>query len=293
MWNLCAAAMSEFKYACPVCGQHMMCDESQAGTVMDCPTCFQKIVAPQAPAPDSKFILTGTKLTEKKTTNGLGYQPAPVAKKSFPIALVIALVLALAAVGAGIAFRGKLFKPATPPGNVATTDGENTSNKPAKPEKPAVIAPPASDANWSLDLGTNPIADGVAAGRVHGLDFIMERATLSTNGVLTIRYGTKGAADFAVAIYFTGAQAESLSGQSLNVMPDADRAARVQLRWKDAEGKNRRTDYTNGYAMRLEFGALANNKLPGKIYLCTPDTEKSYLLGTFTANTPRPKAPKK
>ena len=48
--------MSEFKYACPVCGQHMMCDSSQGGTVMECPTCFQKITAPQAPAGDDHEI---------------------------------------------------------------------------------------------------------------------------------------------------------------------------------------------------------------------------------------------
>ncbi len=41
--------MSEFKYACPVCGQHIKCDSSQSGTQMECPTCFQKIVVPQAP----------------------------------------------------------------------------------------------------------------------------------------------------------------------------------------------------------------------------------------------------
>ncbi|HSY19961.1 MAG TPA: hypothetical protein VK815_16575 [Candidatus Acidoferrales bacterium] len=292
--------MSEFKYACPVCGQHMMCDESQAGSVMDCPTCFQKIVAPQAPAPDSKFILTGTKLTEKKITNGVaGYSPAAAEKRKFPIALVIALVLALAAVGAGVVYRGKLFKPATPVDAGNPTDGEtgNTppANQPAKPEKPAVIAPHASDASWSLDANTNPIPDTAVAGRIHGQDFIEERTTFSTNGVLTIRYGTKGAADFAVTVNFAGAQAESLSAQTINVTPDADRAARVQLRWKDTDGKARRTDFTNGYAMRLEFGPLANNRLPGKIYLCTPDTEKSYLIGSFTADArkPKPKAPKK
>ena len=36
---------------------------------MDCPTCFQKITVPQAPASDDqKFILTGSKVTEKKTS---------------------------------------------------------------------------------------------------------------------------------------------------------------------------------------------------------------------------------
>jgi len=51
--------MSEFKYACPVCGQHIRCDSSQAGSVMECPTCFQKITVPQAPASEEqKLILT-------------------------------------------------------------------------------------------------------------------------------------------------------------------------------------------------------------------------------------------
>ena len=33
--------------------------------------------------------------------------------------------------------------------------------------------------------------------------------------------------------------------------------------------------------MRLEFGKLSGGKLPGKIYLCLPDQEKSFIAGTF------------
>ncbi|HEY2328450.1 MAG TPA: hypothetical protein VGI63_01390 [Verrucomicrobiae bacterium] len=54
-----------------MCGQHMMCDTSHGGSVMDCPTCFQKIVAPGAPAPDTKLILTGQKYVEKPTAASL------------------------------------------------------------------------------------------------------------------------------------------------------------------------------------------------------------------------------
>jgi hypothetical protein len=278
--------MSEFKYACPVCGQHLMCDESQAGTVMDCPTCFQKIIAPQAPGPDTKFILIGTRLSDRKTTtNGMNGPAARETKKMFPVAVVLGLLVCGAALAALISQRDKIFKP---PGPLMTPPAV----VPVIPPKPVVVAPHASDANWSLNLGTNPIPGSAVAGRIHGLDFIVERASFSTNGILTIRYGTRGAADFAVTINFAGAPAESLSSQTINVMSDADRAARVQLRWKDAEGKARRADFTNGYAMRLEFGPLTNNRLPGKIYLCTPDAEKSYLLGSFKADVPKPKVPK-
>jgi hypothetical protein len=98
--------MSEFKFACPVCGQHMMCDTSQGGSAMECPTCFQKITAPQAPAPDAKFILTGTKVTEKRIfTRGLDPSSGPdkPGKKFSTVILIGILVLVLA--GAGAALR--------------------------------------------------------------------------------------------------------------------------------------------------------------------------------------------
>ncbi|HEY5041466.1 MAG TPA: hypothetical protein VIK53_05630 [Verrucomicrobiae bacterium] len=103
--------MSEFKFACPVCGQHMMCDSSQGGSVMDCPTCFQKITAPQAPASDDqKFILTGTQVTEKRiATRGLATAPGKrdSDKSVWKVAVVVAV---LALVGAAaFALRGKLF----------------------------------------------------------------------------------------------------------------------------------------------------------------------------------------
>ena len=283
--------MSEFKYACPVCGQHMMCDESQAGAVMDCPTCFQKIVAPQAPAPDSKFILTGSKFSEKKVTvRGLENSTTVEPPKKFPAALVLALIFGFMGLTAAAIYWATIIHPrrvAEP----ATTNAVSVSKT---IEKPAPVAPPANDANWTLTLGTNAIADAPVAGRVHAQDFIVERATFQ-NGALTLRGGTAKQFEFGCAVNFGGAQAESLAGQTLNVMPDAEKAAKITLRWKDASGTVQKENYDSGYAMRLEFGALANNRLPGKIYLCLPDAEKSYLLGSFNADArkPKPKAPKK
>ena len=101
-------AMSEFKYACPVCGQHMMCDSSQAGTVMECPTCFQKITAPQAPASeDQKLILTGSKVGERSAPKVLGADLNPVfARKNSSWVAALVLVLAVLAAGAGACFWG-------------------------------------------------------------------------------------------------------------------------------------------------------------------------------------------
>jgi regulation of enolase protein 1 (concanavalin A-like superfamily) len=458
--------MSEFKFACPVCGQHMMCDAEHGGSVMECPTCFQKIVAPQAPAPDAKFILTGTKLTEKKiTVRGFAAaSPASVEDKNFPTALLVSALVVVLAVGAGFFFfGGKFLHPGSAKGwqsrdigNVRTagsvghakgvftvsgdgadiwdqadafryvfqtlngdgtltarvlkikntdpwakagvmiresleansiytvavvtpssgitfqqrdrtggpastvivvpnlaapywvrlvrqantftayssengtswtklgattmamgsqtyaglavcshTDGTlteaqfdnvalqtNTGAGRAAPPAPKPGAPPANDTNWLLELNTNSIPDAPVAGRIRGQDFLVERATLQ-NGTLTLRARAKGTLEFGVQINFGGAQAESLSGQTIRVAADTDKAAKISLRWKDDAGEVQKAGFDSGYAMRLEFGALANNRLPGKIWLCTPDAEKSYLLGSFSAiaSKPKPKPP--
>jgi hypothetical protein len=284
-------SMSEFKFACPVCGQHMACDSSQAGKVMDCPTCFQKITAPQAPASDEqKFILTGSQVVERKN-GGAGITATvvkPEADNKFLMAAAFLIVLLLAVGGALLGLRGKIFKSGEAQNPVVITKDAATP-----PVKPAIVAPHASDANWLLTLGTNAIPETPVAGRIHGQDFISERATFF-NGTLTLREGTHGPLTFGVTINFSGALPETLSGQTINVGTNADTAARVTLRWPgDAEPG--RASFDSGYALRLEFGALEKNRLPGKIYLCLPDAEKSYLLGTFTADArkPKPKQPKK
>src|SRR5712671_1173492 len=55
--------MSEFKFACPVCGQHITADSKTSGSKLDCPTCFQKIIVPQAPASGfSKLIMSASQV---------------------------------------------------------------------------------------------------------------------------------------------------------------------------------------------------------------------------------------
>ncbi|HEX7576407.1 MAG TPA: hypothetical protein VF430_00050, partial [Verrucomicrobiae bacterium] len=41
--------MAEFKFSCPQCGQRIQCDAGYAGAQINCPSCQQSIVVPQAP----------------------------------------------------------------------------------------------------------------------------------------------------------------------------------------------------------------------------------------------------
>jgi DNA-directed RNA polymerase subunit RPC12/RpoP len=112
--------MSEFKYACPVCGQHMKCDSSQSGTVMECPTCFQKITAPQAPeSEDSKFIITGRKTGERPMPSAVAnaglLAPAREPENKSPLAAIAFVFLFCAAVVALVLLGRKVFTSAPPP----------------------------------------------------------------------------------------------------------------------------------------------------------------------------------
>jgi DNA-directed RNA polymerase subunit RPC12/RpoP len=135
MWNAFPAAMSEFKYACPVCGQHIKCDSSQSGTTMECPTCFQKIIAPQAPeSDDPKFIIKGTKTGERPIPSAVAnaglMTPVCEPEKKSPVAAIAFVVLFCAAVVALFAFGGKMFKPAPPP-TVPADGGTGGPSQPA------------------------------------------------------------------------------------------------------------------------------------------------------------------
>ena len=42
--------MSDFKFSCPACGQHISCDTSNAGMTVACPACQTALTVPQPPA---------------------------------------------------------------------------------------------------------------------------------------------------------------------------------------------------------------------------------------------------
>ena len=290
--------MAEFKYACPVCGQHIKCDSSQSGSVMECPTCFQKITVPQAPSTDdAKFIITGTKVGERPVPAGLADSGVAIAPaKDSPVAGIAFVILLCVVVAGAFVFRGKIFKSAEPETNrVAGASGEEqtpAANKtdPAPPQS-ALIAPPASDTNWMLSLDAASIPDSAAAGRIHGRNFICERATLE-GGDLTLHMSARDSITVGLSIYFRVNPATGLAGQAVSITSDTTNAPRVRLRWKEEGQKNKTRDFHAGYALRIEFGQAAGNLFPGKMYLCTPDDEKSYVAGTFNAEIRKPKPPK-
>ena len=274
--------MGEFKFACPVCGQHITADSSSSGSELECPTCYRKIVVPQAPAEGQKFILSAAEAAKPRQIHTPQFSNEVCRHaRSSKAGLFIALAVLLIGGGAAAFFiLQKKNPPPKPPEKIET----------AKQNIPPPTNAPTSGIEWKLDLSGAKIPDANVAGRIHGRDFNSERAILQ-GGQLTLRLGSSGLTDLGVAIYLPQRQGEQWSGQRVNIGTNLSRAPRIQLRWMDG-GQGRTENFTNSYAMKLEFGQAANGRMPGKIYLSTPDEAKSCVAGVFNAEIRKPIPPK-
>ncbi len=277
--------MSEFKFACPVCGQHITCAAGTSGSQMDCPTCFRKLVVPQPPAAGAtNLVLSASEVTNRPgPVSGADLGGTPAAKQQSPvIPIVVAIVLCAAGAGAFI-FRDKIFKSAQllkPFSRAAKTTPA------ASPE-----VPPASDTNWTLNLAAVAIPEAPAAGRINGRSFQHQKATIR-GGMLILWQGPKWPPEAGMAVGFFAKQAEDLAGKTIIIEATRTNAPRLMVRWQDEPGQSETREFQEGYALRVEFGDLAGSRLPGRIYLAAPDDEKSYLTGTFDAEIHRPSHPK-
>jgi hypothetical protein len=254
---------------------------------MDCPTCFRKLVVPHAPASGSNgFVLTATEVQSRPTSlPGSGAAGASLAPgRKFPLA-AIAFGLVICAVGAGVfLWREELLRLAKPQ-NVLQT------NAPTMGAHTGVPALPPSP-NWTLNLANAKIPNTPASGSVMGRTFKMERAVIHA-GRLDLRQGPKWPPDVGVSIHLFAERSEDLAGKTVVLESTRTNAPRVILRWKDERTNAVTKDFRKGYAARVEFGLVTNNRLAGKIYLAIPDDAKSYAAGTFSAEIRKPTPAKK
>lgn len=282
--------MSEFKFACPICGQHITADSKDTGSKISCPTCFRKIVVPQAPTTaDPKFVLSASEADRPRPPQPTLPELDPIEKKSQKTAIPIALIVLLVLAGATLfALRGKIFHSKPPEGTVVGNGETNSAETPAHAQEP--VRPDYAGSNlWTLDLSGLTIPDMKVAGSLHHHAFTLDRATL-TGSNLTLRLGRNGPVELGLNIYFFNRQPDELSGKTAEVKPTDAIAPRVTLHWK--ENERRSETFHGGYAMKVEFGPAAGNAIPGKLFVSLPDDSKSWLAGTFRAEIRKPGPPK-
>ena len=330
--------MSNFKFFCPSCGQHVECDAGYALRRVNCPACRQLIQVPPAqpamaapppiappslcqptPVPSGPLGATPAAIRSPVKTSGLavaslccslgtlvvgpfGFVPGIIcghmAKSQIKRSLGLGgsgMATAGLAVGygflvlsvIGVVVLASFFVVGARQLQKATSNPQNSTSQ---------SSPPVTAGEASPDRIAKSAEGTTLAGKIHGQDFVCEKAKLE-NGILTLRQGKDFFADREVMIFLFPKPGESLEEKTFDIGKNNNGTTpHVWLKWKEP-GKNlpEQKAYTSGYTMRLEFGTITDGMLPGKIRVSLPDAEQSFAEGTFQAETgtaPKKKTPK-
>lgn len=273
--------MSEFKFACPVCGQHITAAKESSGSQIECPTCFQKIIVPQARASDSKFILNAAQADKPRPTQ-MVLQDSVAARRnqrSPALGWVLALLMVAIAAAGVYSFRSQLG---------LVKHAQTGTNAP-----PIAIVTNESTVTWTMNLDDAKVPQADISGALRGKPFAGSRAILQ-GGTLSVRQGKGWPPELAVAILFPAKRGDDLARKEVRVRADqGPPVPKVVLRWKDDQGKGASRTFTEGYALLINFGEPIEGRMPGTMYLALPDDEQSVVAGTFEAEIRAPEPRKK
>lgn len=140
-----------------------------------------------------------------------------------------------------------------------------------------------SEIKWTTDPKLMEIPDAPVSGTIMGQEFITDNAEL-WGGTLYISQGKTGVFYNAhVQLILWLKAGESYAGKTFIVDPQSNKGNITVRIARIKPGDSSPTDvpFTAGFAMKLEFGEAKNGKISGKIYLCTPDADKTAVAGTF------------
>jgi len=160
-------------------------------------------------------------------------------------------------------------------------------------EMPRDIQPDA--AGWTLELKDATIPETPVAGRISGIAFKAQSVEMVGSG-LTFRQGVpphhqafrlnlrdSAASRRGQQINFT--DASRFSGQTIVVTGKGGFFELPGLElWAPALGSH--AEPNAKYVMRLELGEYQDGIMPGRIYLCVLDRDKSFIRGKFEARVP-------
>jgi hypothetical protein len=131
-----------------------------------------------------------------------------------------------------------------------------------------------SKAHWTMDMNSMKFPKGPASGKVAGNEFKLESVKYDGATLNIKEQGGRG--QFIIFLFLD--KGETLDGKIFTISPDMrnNKVPHVHI-----HARTKAWALSNNYAMRLEFGATKDGKTAGKIYLCLPDDDKTYIAGTI------------
>lgn len=253
--------VSQFKFACPVCRQHLQARAEEAGQTTECPCCFKRLIVPQAPAEGGgKLIITASLADTRRVpvSNSLEAGPRPVrpVPAKGPITYILmALVAVVIAVGGVLVVKRLL-----------TGDGG-----PVQPQL------------WTDNVDELQLLDPPAVGRLNRWDFQLTSAVWQDTRLILKQDGGDPEA-LRMAITFPLKGGELVPGKTFRLGlddPPFDKAP--EMIWKDEQGRDEHKPVVSGYILRVEFDEVSKTIVSGRIHICLLDEPRSWVAGSFCA----------
>lgn len=268
--------MSDFKFACPVCGQHLTAAPGNSGDTIECPTCFRALVVPQAPSfPEGKLIMSAVLVGKPRPTQAALVPAAPPSQKDKRLGIAAGLLIGGLLCALGFALFGeRLWR------NTSRAVSESELRFQERLRNPTVPV-------WTLDPRAVRVASKPMTGIIRGQPFTCEKAFLRGNH-LVFRQGTGSPPALAMIISMHSPVTNSLHIKFTPGSPAPH--PQVVVRGKDERGHSSSQAYKSGSMIHLalEFGPA--NTFSGHAYVAAPDDARSFVSGTFQGEVVHPSA---
>lgn len=141
-------------------------------------------------------------------------------------------------------------------------------------------------AKWTANLNDMTPPDAPVLGMVRGREFKPDKVALENRDTLVFRQGAPRGTGLEVSLWLILKPGESLENKTYEIGRGVRASRTPHIRLIGApEGSKRSTTepFVSNYSLKLQFGNKeADKTVPGTIYLCAPDSHRSWIAGKFS-----------
>ncbi len=278
--------MSEFKFSCPHCGQHLAAEEAWAGSQIECPTCHSRIIVPRmAPAasavsapPPLPAVAPPPPARHPAPAPALPQAPAQTRRGLAKWGLGLGYFLTLVGVAAlGFFVYGKFTGKELNRSRFGRDGSASTGRTAAASAGAESSQPTPQDPPVTTDPQTMEVPATAASGMLFGKPFTVEKASYQ-GGVLQLAQRKGSLPDADLKVFLVLNAGEKLEGRTFIVSPrSSGQNPHVNIsRQQSSPGAKSLVDK---YALRLEFGNATGNKVPLKLYFEAPQSYETLVAG--------------
>lgn len=287
--------MSELKFSCTQCGQHIAADEAWSGRQIQCPKCQAALVVPAVPA--ASTTIRPSAPPPPPLPPQFPSAPAPAVsaparpKSKSPVLWIVLGAGAVCLVGAlAVGVLAYRMVQAKQRAESRSRAAQMSRNNPAPPRvatqsRSADLLPTPADPKVQTDPATVEIPNTPTAGTIRGSEFKPDSA-LITSQSFTLKQGKEFFPDASLTFFLFLKPDQKLPGRTITIASQDKSFPKphIHVARKGPDQRIPKTEIvTQNYALRLEFGEQDGDKLPGRIYLELGESFGTKVSGTFEA----------